>query len=62
MTKPKGEENKLADEHWTFIKKILDQEIKEKEVLYKEAIKHGVKHGIEIERERVKNDKTNEKN
>jgi hypothetical protein len=53
MTKPIGIEAQLAEEHWKFVKKLLEQEMKIKELLYKEGFKHGMKHGLETQHEKV---------
>lgn len=47
----------LAEEHWKYVEKILrtsnedEETIKKIEIHYKEALKHGYKHGIQDSKE-----------
>ena len=40
-------EQDLANNHWIYTKKIIDKMVETMEMLYKQAMIHGYKHGKE---------------
>lgn len=53
-----GTARRLAKEHWAYVESILLQQLEVVGKMYRDAMIHGIKHGIEIEREHNANNRT----